>query len=142
MSPEVDATFDMIERVYIEVGKDPSTILDKINQETSLRGRDLSETMEALDTFFTNKLELGSTPYLMFKRVNNSDYYDVLTRLCRIYGWYLELTGEGMNEKLTRLMKPSPATKDLVEKSTDAAKLPNWPGARGAHSGAAKRRKL
>ena len=66
-SPEVDATFDMIERVYIEVGKNHTVIGAKIGAEMTLRGRDMTETMEILDTVFTNKLELGSTPYLMFK---------------------------------------------------------------------------
>ena len=111
-NPEVDATFDMIERVYLEVGRNPTVIGAKIGAEMSLRGKDLTEVMEIIDMVFTNKLELGSTPYLMFKRVDHTEYYDVISRLCRVYGWYLELTGEGMNEKLARLMKPSPATKE------------------------------
>ena len=92
MEPEVDSIFELVERSYIEIGREPVTISSKVGGDMSLRGKNLSNTLDALDTLFTNKLELGSTPYLMFKRVDECGYYDVIVRLCRIYGWYLELT--------------------------------------------------
>ena len=36
-------------------------------------------------------------------RTAGTDRDDVVVRLSKIYAWYLELTGEGLNEKLTRL---------------------------------------
>ena len=92
-NPEVDAIPGLIEKVYLEVSKNPSAIRMRIDEDNCLYGRDLTVSMESLDTVFTNKFESGSTPYLMFKRVNPSDYHDVILRLSKIYGWYLDLTG-------------------------------------------------
>ena len=69
LNPEIDATLGLVERVYHEVGKDPTVINMKIGEDHILRGADLTTTMEALDTVFTNKLVSGSVPYVMFKRV-------------------------------------------------------------------------
>ena len=43
-------------------------------------------------------------------------------RLAKIYGWYLELTGEGLNQKLSRLMQPVPATSE----ADTLSKLMRW----------------